>query len=88
MIGKYYHTALLDYMFEFLITEDFVCGYVFPLCGDVPKYVRLELDDFVQDVLSDKPELIASDDYLDKLYERISEESNHGWVQADTYNVL
>jgi len=34
MVGKYYHDALMKYMFEFLITEDFLCGYVFPMCGE------------------------------------------------------
>ena len=39
-------------------------------------------------ILADKPESAKSDDYLDRLYDRIFEETQQGWTEPDTYRVL
>ena len=50
---------------------------------DEPKFKKLKLSDFESEVLRDKPAIIQSDDFLDKLYESIQEEE-----EPDTYNIV
>lgn len=71
-----------------MFTQDFICSYLVPVCGDQLAYEALSVEDFAKAVLEDKPHLIENDDYLDSIYRQIEEESNKGWVDANTYNVL
>ena len=61
--------------FSLLFTEDFICSYLVPVCGSQPAYEALSVSDYTNAVLVDKPEFIASDDYLDLVYSKISAES-------------
>jgi len=44
---------VVDNMKGFLVTEDYICGYLVPICDE--KYVALSPDDYIDDVLKDKP---------------------------------
>lgn len=46
-----------------------------PVCGSQPAYEALNVSDYANAVLVDKPEFIATDDYLDKIYGKILAES-------------
>lgn len=58
------------------------------VCGSVPAYDALSLEDYVRIVLEDKPESSLNDDFLNSIYRKIDEESNHGWIDAKEFNVL
>jgi hypothetical protein len=55
-------------LFSLILTEDFICGFVFNLCTDTPNYTQERADDFVTRVLSTKPSSIEDDDFMDNLY--------------------
>jgi hypothetical protein len=47
--------------FDLLITEDYICNYVMPLCtdeADIKDYKGLSAKEYAQRVLQDKPESI------------------------------
>ena len=70
-------------VFEFLFHEDFICHYAIPLC-DGQMYTELRAEDYIKEVLADKPDLIKDDDYMDKIYEAIEKEDG----KYDTYTVM
>ena len=47
-----------------------------PLCGTQLAYEQLKLEEYMKVILADKPEQAKNDDFLDKLYNRIYEETN------------
>ena len=54
-------------VFELILNDKYICGYIFPVC-DERSYKELSAHDYIDDVLSDKPDIIKNDDFLDKLY--------------------
>jgi hypothetical protein len=60
------HTLL-----QFDLQPDFVCEEVFPACHD-DLYVELKVEDFAHRILSDKPDYIADDNFINNLYQSIS----------------
>lgn len=54
-------------LFEFIFHEDFICHYAIPLCEE-QKYTELKAEDYIKQVLSDKPHFIQNDDYMDNIY--------------------
>ena len=71
-------------LFQLLVTEEYICSYVFPLCKEDPSVRDIwgsDTNSYVNRVLSDKPEAIKEDDFIDKLYE-------NGGLDDKTYNVL
>lgn len=61
----------IDNLTEMIFHEDFICGYLIPLCqGEGEKnYEELLAIEYINDVLRDKPDFIKDDEFLDKLYE-------------------
>lgn len=62
------HGNIYNNFFSMLITEEYVCSYIMPLCKDDPTVRGIEslpTKDYVKRVLADKPEAILKDDYLD-----------------------
>ena len=82
------HQLLTNAFFDVFITQDFFCSYLMPLCGQGLAYEDLTIEDYMEAVLADKPKEAADDDFLDKLYETISLETDQGWQEPDTYKVL
>lgn len=72
-------------MFSLVLTEDYLCGYVMPLCDE--KFKNLPVEDFIRKILIDKPDLIKQDDFLDKIYAKISAEHVIGH-RNHSYRVL
>ena len=52
-----------------MLTQDYICSYLVPLCGDELAYIKLPIKDYIEHVLTDKPEVAQNDNYLDSLYE-------------------
>ena len=53
-IAKKYRQQLIDAFFNIVMTEDYICGYVVPLC-EPAKYDKLNEEDYIQRILSSKP---------------------------------
>jgi hypothetical protein len=70
--------SFMQSAFDLLITEDYICNYLLPLCTDeaeIKDYQGLSAKEYALRVLEDKPESIKNDDFLDKLYEQIEVET-------------
>lgn len=78
-----YTEVIHENVFEFIFHDDFICHYAIPLC-DGDKYEELKAEDYIANVLADKPKLIDSDDYMDTIYEKIAQEGE----DFETYNVM
>ncbi|CDW90552.1 ser thr protein phosphatase family protein [Stylonychia lemnae] len=70
-------TLIFDNIFEISLERDFVCSYLFPVCdrdeNKHKEYKVLKLDEYIDRILADKPELIQNDDYIENLYKYIEE---------------
>lgn len=77
---------IIMHSFNVTFNVDYVCSTLVPLCTTEQnfqhEYKQLQLSDYVQRVLSDKPEEI--DGYLDQLYEKVSAEES----QPKIYKIL
>ena len=70
----------MDHFFENILREDFICGYVFPLCSSVFEAVDLHAD--ITDILNGLP--VENQGSLDGIYKKIDERKD----QAHTYRIL
>jgi len=58
-------------LLNLLITEDYICSYLMPLCSDDDDnmaYEKIDLHSFVNMMISEKPASIQDDNFLDNLY--------------------
>jgi len=56
---------------DFLLSPEYMCNRVLDACNDV-EFVVLENKDFVDRVLSDKPEFLSNNDFVDNLYKSLA----------------
>ena len=77
---------IMTHFFKLLITDEFICSYLMPLCAD-NKYEELLIQDFAWRVLKNKPLLISDDDFLNQIYRQIHIDSTDG-TQRPTFRVL
>ena len=61
--------VIVPVLANFLLSPDYVCSRILTMCD--PVYKELSQDDFVTRVLSDKPNHIKDNDFVDKLYQSI-----------------
>jgi hypothetical protein len=54
---------------NFLLSSDYVCSRILHYCNK--EYVELNETDYVTRVLSDKPEYLKTNDFVDNLYKSI-----------------
>ena len=71
-------------LYDLLLTEDFICSYVIPICGDELSFLKLTIEDYAELILKDKPDLIKEDNFLDELYRKVALEED----ETDAYYVL
>lgn len=64
-----------EQMHYFQLVPDFFCEEIMPYC-DTDFYKPLNVTDFIDDILKDKPAKIQNDDYLQKIYETIDADPN------------
>ena len=52
---------IIDGFFDLFITQDYICSYLMPLCGEVLAYEKLTLEKYMEAILSHKPESSIQD---------------------------
>ena len=57
------------------LNKDFVCHYVFPVC-EKKVYEAISFETYRDRVLRDKPQEVAGDDFISKVYQQIEEEGD------------
>ena len=80
-----YRQELIEAIFSLILTEDYICGYIVPLCDT--KYENLSETEYVKNILKDKPFETQDDNALDLIYKQIRIETDDG-RQLDSYRVL
>ncbi len=68
---------IIPVLTNFLLSADYMCNRVLSVCNDI-EFTVLDENDFINRVLSDKPENIANNDYVDNLYKKIGGEASNG----------
>ena len=78
-----YGDLIRSHIYEIVVNENIICNYFIPVCNS---YVlrALTYDDYIQDVLKDKPAFIQDDAYLDNMYKKHSNDE----LYLDTYTIL
>ena len=65
----------MENLSEIVLTPDYFC----PMVGVCEKiYEPLIADDYIEEILSDKPEYLMADDFVDSLYEEIRHDTKSG----------
>lgn len=54
---------------NFLLSPDYICSRILQQCS--PAFKELDQNEFVTRILSDKPDHIKTNDYVDNLYKTI-----------------
>lgn len=67
--------SLLPAIAEGILSSQRVCTEYMHLC-DSPDIGQLDVNDYVKKVLSDKPESIKNNDFVDSLYDKIKSDKN------------
>lgn len=67
--------VLVPQLTEFLLTGDYSCSRLFGFCGN-PTWVTLNSEDYVRRVISEKPDIIKNNDFIDNLYKEIKNDTN------------
>lgn len=62
--------SLLPAVAQGILSPQRVCTEYLHLC-DTPEITELDVNDYVARILSDKPDSIKNNDYVDSLYDRI-----------------
>ena len=73
VLGHKFLSLGIDSFFSLFLSDDFFCGYLLPLCNE--KFIELPFREFANRVLKDKPAMTADDEFLNRLYREIKEES-------------
>jgi hypothetical protein len=73
ILAAKFETIVMKHMFTLIVTDDFICSYLMPLCDHT--YDALTVEDYAWRLLKQKPALIADDDYLNKLYDSLDNNS-------------
>eukprot|EP00347_Sterkiella_histriomuscorum_P003902 403362501 len=80
---------IFDNIFEVTFEKDFICSYLFPICDSnstAQVYKEMKEDEYITEILKDKPDFLKNDDFIDNLYKEIDEQSLT--QQPETYNIL
>ena len=68
--------VIIPTLTNFILGPDYLCSRVLGMCD--PIYRELDQNDFIQRVMSDKPESLKSNDFVNKLYDSIAAEQKEG----------
>ena len=52
---------------EVILTPEWFCPFM-GICDGDEQYSKITADSYIEQILSDKPEYLMNDDYIDKLY--------------------
>ena len=72
--------VIVPSMVNLLFSSDYICSRALQVCGD--KFRELSDLDYVHRILSDKPETIRANDYIDKLYADIKNQPDRSTFKA------
>jgi hypothetical protein len=73
-----------DTAFKVTLNKDFVCHYVFPVC-EKKVYEAISFEAYRERVLRDKPQELAGDDFINKVYQEIEQDGDE---VPKTYNIV
>lgn len=59
----------------FLLSPSYFCEDVFSTCNK-KSYEKLDANDFIRNILSDKPQYLQGDDYINDLYNMVRTKNN------------
>jgi hypothetical protein len=62
--------VLVPQLTEFVLTGDYSCSRLFGFCSS-PSWVTLNHADYIRRVISEKPDIIKNNDFIDNLYKEI-----------------
>ena len=82
-LAKKFKHLVLKHAFQLLVTDEYVCGYLIPICEQ--KYEGMPVEDYAWRVLKDKPD--QDDDFLNSIYRDISKKQKDG-SELPSYRVL
>lgn len=78
--AEIYVNLIFDNLFNISFEKDFVCSYIFPICNEEQTksstYKKLDANEYIKNKLAEKPLIVENDDFLNKLYEKVSHEQN------------
>ena len=64
-----------DTAFKVTLNKEFVCHYVFPVC-EKKVYEAISFETYRDRVLRDKPQELAGDDFIYKVYKQIEQDGD------------
>eukprot|EP00345_Euplotes_harpa_P011349 CAMPEP_0168351852 /NCGR_PEP_ID=MMETSP0213-20121227/22163_1 /TAXON_ID=151035 /ORGANISM="Euplotes harpa, Strain FSP1.4" /LENGTH=514 /DNA_ID=CAMNT_0008362873 /DNA_START=374 /DNA_END=1918 /DNA_ORIENTATION=+ len=67
--------VLIPQLTDFTLTGEYSCSRMFGFCSS-PSWTTLNSEDYIRRMMSDKPEFIKNNDYIDNLYKKIKEDKN------------
>ena len=68
---------------DMVLTAEYACSRLYGFC-DSPVYATLNPQDYVKRMISEKPDIIRNNDYMDKLYAEIKTDKK----ERETINIL
>ena len=68
--SQHFVPGLLENLSEIILTPDYICSTM-GMCERHPAYEPMNADDYIREILSDKPEYLKNNDFIDKLYEEM-----------------
>ena len=68
---------------DMVLTAEYACSRLYGFC-DSPVYATLNPQDYVKRMISEKPDIIRNNDYIDKLYAEIKTDKK----ERETINIL
>ena len=73
--SQHFVPGLLENLSEIILTPDYICSTM-GMCERHPAYEPMNADDYIRAILSDKPDYLKNDDFIDKLYEQIEDDGD------------
>ena len=77
-----YVPPIVEGLIKKFFNPDVMCEIRYEVCKK-EHYRAQNLDAFVERVLSDKPDIIKNNDYVDNLYKKIAEDKQNGIVRQN-----
>lgn len=75
--------VLFPQLTEFVLTGEYSCSRFFGFCSS-PSWITLDHNDYVHRMISEKPDIIKNNDFIDNLYEEIKNDPK----ERETIRVL
>ncbi len=80
-IMEMYMRVIFKGLDKLVLQTDFACSYLIPLClpeeNNLYVYKKLREEDYIADVLEDKPAILETNDFQNMLYESVENNPNY-----------